>query len=310
MVYRRPAGFTIVELLVVIGIVGVVLGLILPAVQHARESANRVRCLSNLRQIGIALHGFHDLHGQFPPLPTRQPSSNVYPPPLPGDPNELLSWLALILPQMDQDSLYQQSIFACSVNTDVKVNPPHVGFATVIKPYVCPADARLYEPQTDQFGFKAAFTSYVGIEGTLPPGASIGLAGVLGMGSISRLSTITDGSSQTVMVGERPPPAMLEAGWWYPGFIGNSQAGFALGPHNMLVLGGGPFAFDPCDIIGIGFGPGSLENACDRYHAWSLHPGGANWLFADGSARFLSYAAADIIFALGSKSGGEIVELP
>ncbi len=301
MGWRERRGFSLVELLVVMGVIGVLLGLLLPAVQNVRESAMRVKCLNNLRQMGLALHHFHDSHRRFPPL---QPQGA-------SDPNANLSWMALILSQMDQDPLYQISMQACRIDPDPLHNPPHVGFATVVASYVCPDDARLTEPLTDELGVRAAFTSYVGIAGAVSPGSGMGFSGVLGNSPGCRLTDITDGTSQTLMAGERPPPDSLQAGWWYPAFFGYGPG--LRGPNNTVILGSGVIfpTEDPCagGVRGT-FSPGRTDNPCDRFHLWSLHPRGANFLFADGSARFLTYDVEPLMVALASRNGGEVVDLP
>jgi prepilin-type N-terminal cleavage/methylation domain-containing protein/prepilin-type processing-associated H-X9-DG protein len=295
---RRP-GFTLIELVVVIGILGILFSLTLPAIQRVRESGARVRCLNNLRQIGIALHAFHGTFGQFLPLPVVNKDK--------ADPNACLGWMALILPQMGESPLYEFSVQACQLDPFPLDNPPHVGMATVVKSYVCPDDPRLFEPLVDQSRILASYTSYIGIGGCHAPGASFGQIGTLGYFPGCRLSQITDGTSTTLMVGERPPPASLQAGWWYPMFASFSNF---RGPNNDLILGLPAPADDPCLIVKGTFGPGRLDNPCDRYHLWSLHPGGANFLFADGSVRFLSYSAEPIMMALASREGGEVVEVP
>ena len=99
---RRPRiGFSLVEVLVVLGILALLMSLILPAVQRTRDAASRADCQNRLRQIGIALHNYHDTNGRLPP---RKYTSN-----LDRDPDNLLSWLALILPQMDQLALWAVS---------------------------------------------------------------------------------------------------------------------------------------------------------------------------------------------------------
>ena len=106
------------------------------------------------------------------------------------------------------------------------------------------------------------------------------------------------------MVGERPPPDSLQAGWWYPGYLAVG-AGFR-GPNNGITLGGPILTVgDPCVLRGVGFGPGRLDNPCDRYHIWSLHTGGANFLLCDGSVRYFAYSAEPVIFEMSSKNGGE-----
>jgi prepilin-type N-terminal cleavage/methylation domain-containing protein len=201
---NRP-GFSLVELLVVTGLLGIFLGLVLPAAQRARGAAARISCLNNLKQIGVALHVFHDAYGRFPPLPVSSPNG--------GDPNDCVGWMALILPQMGEEPLYKTTSKACEMDPDPLHNPPHIGMATVIKSYVCPADGRLLTPLTDQFQVTASYTSYIGIGGAVPRGATKGFSGALGGAPGCRLSDITDGASQTIMVGERPPPDSLQAGW-------------------------------------------------------------------------------------------------
>lgn len=294
-------GFSLVELLIVVGVIGVLIGLILPAIQQAREAAARLSCSNNLKQIGLALHSFHDAHGQFPPLPTRTPPGS--------DPNAYLGWMALILPEMDQTNLYGVSVHACQLDPDTLHDPPHIGLATVVRAYVCPDDWRLIAPLTDKFGVRAAFTSYIGISGVVPTGAKIGFDGILGITPGCRLTEITDGTSQTILVGERPPPDSLQAGWWYPDF--NWYCATLRGPNNGMTLGGGSACVesDGCSVS-VTFGPGRTDNRCDRLHFWSMHPAGANFLFADGAVHFLSYSAEPLIMALGSRDGGEVVELP
>jgi prepilin-type processing-associated H-X9-DG protein len=313
MMNRRPrSAFTLIETLVVIGVIGIVVGLLVPAVQSARDAAARISCLNNLKQIGLALHHYHDIHHQFPPLPVPSPISR--------DPNARLGWMALILPQMEQEPLYQASVQACQIDSNFLHDPPHIddpphiGFSTVVRSYACPSDSRLLTPLTDSFGVRATFTSYIGIAGTRPPpGATMGLVGVFPGSPGCRLSDIRDGTSQTIMVGERPPPDSLQAGWWYPIFH-KLRTGFR-GPNNFLLLGNTAYDYEGeenegCILSKEAFGPGRLDNPCDRFHLWSLHRGGANFLFADGSARYLPYSAEPLVMAMGSRSGGEVVELP
>src|SRR5438093_10216772 len=124
---RQPrSAFTLIELLVVMGLIGILVGLVLPAVQGVREAAARLSCLNNLKQIGLALHNFHDTHGRLPPLRIRSsPSPN-------SDPNANLGWMALILPEMDQSALYEANVRACQLDPNSLHNPPHVGLATVV----------------------------------------------------------------------------------------------------------------------------------------------------------------------------------
>jgi len=128
----------------------------------------------------------------------------------------------------------------------------------------------------------------------------------------TRFADITDGTSNTLAIGERPPPDDMEDGWWY-----SAMCAYALpavsepcrGPCVTLHMDSPPGFSGPGCSGPIHFGPGRLENPCDRHHFWSLHQGGANFVFADGSARFISYAAREIVPALATRAGGEVVSL-
>jgi prepilin-type processing-associated H-X9-DG protein len=128
------------------------------------------------------------------------------------------------------------------------------------------------------------------------------------MGSEHPLNDITDGTSNTLLIGERPPSADLRFGWWYAGW-GQDKDGECDG-----VLGARteprPGLFTNCDGTPERFQPGRFENQCDMFHFWSPHAGGANFTFADGSVRFLSYSADDILPALATRAGGEAVAVP
>jgi prepilin-type processing-associated H-X9-DG protein len=153
----------------------------------------------------------------------------------------------------------------------------------------------------------AAFSSYVGVGGAY---TARGLErGVFGQAPGIRLTDVSDGTAQTLMLGERPPPDSLQAGRWYSGLYILEPFG---GPDVILCadqIKNSPFELE-CTAAPAAFGPGRTDNPCDRYHFWSFHRGGANFLFADGSARFLSYAAAPILARLATYAGGEVVEVP
>ena len=290
----RPA-FTLIELLVAIGVIGLLISFLLVAVQGAREAAARVACQNNLRQIGLGLHAYHDRTGQLPPQPIR---NGLY------DPNSTLSWMGLILPDVDQAGLWAATTRAYAVDRIPFRNPPHVGYNTVVKLYLCSADGRLGSPLTDSFGVTAAYASYLGVLG------STSNDGVLGPEPGIRLADITDGTSATLMVGERPPPDSLQGGHWYTA-TRHSVWGPNRGPdEKMPVLGQVSITDDECTGAVVEFGYGRTGNPCDRYHFWSLHVGGANFLFADGGVRFLRFGTRDILPALASRAGGEVVAVP
>jgi prepilin-type N-terminal cleavage/methylation domain-containing protein/prepilin-type processing-associated H-X9-DG protein len=301
--HRMRRAFTFVELLVAIGIVGILISLMLPAVQSTREAGRRTQCLNNLRQIAVALHLHDDVHGFLPPRPTDHPN----------DPHDTLHWPALILAQMDRQPLWLATQQACFQDAVSHHHPPHIGHVTIVREYICPSDSRLRHPfSVDDYG-PAAFGSYVGVAGSPRGGAYVAGGGLLpapGMlvyhePSGSSLAAVTDGLSQTLMVGERPPPASLEAGRWYSRFL---YGGANPGPDGILhIPAAGQLVGDPCAPSETGFGPGRIENPCDRHHYWSLHPTGANFAFGDGSTHFMSYDAAPIMHAMATRSRGEKV---
>ena len=297
MNHLRPPrkGFTLVELLVVLGILAALVGLLLPAVMKVRSAADRLRCSANMRQVGLALSNYHSTRGQLPPGMRDGP----------GEPFPYMSWLARILPYAEQDAVWKQAVAAYGVTKTPTADPPHP-FSTVIRLYGCPADERVKTATMTRGKYTAAFTSYLGVSGKTGSTRD----GILYLDSTVRFTDITDGTSNTILVGERPPSKDLWYGWWYAGFGagGNGTADMVLGVRENIPPGD---AFIPdCGGLPARFAPGRIDNMCDVFHFWSLHPGGANFLFADGSVRFLAYSADAIMPALATRSGGEVVELP
>ena len=288
-------GLTLIETLVVIGLIGLLLALLLPAIGGARDSAARLSCSSKLRQICLATHHYEQDHGCLPPRPPRV---------LAGSPESLrgVSWLGLILPYIEQDGLWQVTQEAFRLDPVNLHNPPHVGLSTVIRLYVCPSDGRLDSPHG--LGAGRAYSSYLGVSGTFTGQPD----GVLTGGQVLvRLTDITDGTSNTLMVGERPPSNHFMSGAWYVGDYGMFQGSilpveYVQNPrfHNCWPAPG---------MVSYQFGPGRIDNRCDEFHYWSLHRGGANFGFADGSVHFLPYSVRPLMQALASRSGGEVVEV-
>ncbi len=288
---NRHTGFSLVELIIVIGVIGLLLGLLLSAVQSARESSARIACLNNLKQIGLALHNHHDIFGQLPPQPAKIGSN---------DPNAWLSWMALILPEIEQSGLWNDTLQAFTSVRQPWINPPHLGYSTVVRLYICPDDYRLYVPKYTQGGGIAAYSSYLGV------GGGRSWDGTLGMpGPGIRFSQITDGMSQTLILGERPPPDTFVAGRWY---TSASPAAFSFsGPDEGMLVESPNVPGDLCNGP-FRYGPGRTNNSCDRFHFWSLHPGGANFLLADGSIHFLPYSAVSVMVPLATRAGGEVID--
>jgi prepilin-type N-terminal cleavage/methylation domain-containing protein len=290
---RGPKGFTLVELLVVIAIIAVLVALLLPAVQFAREAGRRSTCANNMRQLALAFHGYHDTFAYLPPGISVLGGQS---------PQPFLSWNARLLPFLEQSALWNEILEAYVQDPNFLDVPPHTNRATVVAAFGCPSDPRTLQPFSLSGSPKMAFTAYLGVEGL----NSQRKDGVLFMDSRIGLRDITDGTSNTLLIGERPPSADGVYGWWYAGW-GQHKDGSAemiLGMQEINTCESncwaGPYSF----------GPGELDNQCDMFHFWSQHPGGANFACADGSSHFLSYSAAPIMPALATRNGGEQVEVP
>jgi prepilin-type processing-associated H-X9-DG protein len=282
------------EVMVVVGIVSILVALILPAVQKVRASADRMECSNRLRQIGLALHSYHGTRKALPPGMTFKADNGAY---------LFLSWNARLLPYLEQEAMWHTTEMAFKIDQNFSHQPPHANLDKVVPAFVCPADPRA---QTAAFcaplKLTVAFTSYLGVEGINLKT----LDGILYVDSSTRLEEIVDGTSNTLMVGERPPSADNRFGWWYAG-VGQHATG-----SGDMVLGVREFldTNEPCALGPNHFKPGNDQNVCDFLHFWSHHANGANFCFADGSVRFVTYGADPLLPALATRAGGETVEVP
>lgn len=283
---KRVAGFTLIELLVVLAIVAIMFGLTLGAIQKARSSAARLSCQDHLKQISLAIYHYESVHGAFP-----RPSGQLY--------KSRVQILAHLLPYVEQEPLWQATVLAAQSEPFSFVDPPHVGFHAVVPIYTCSADWRLSEPKTSRLGVLVGLSSYVAVAT-----ATRGTRGILTDPSFNtRATDVSDGLSNTLMMGERAPPNSFNAGWWYTGW--HKYEWYIVGGPNETLAIDFDTKNDPYCISC--FGNGRIDNEIDRYHFWSLHPGGANFSFGDGSVRFMAYSAAPRMPALASIAGGEPV---
>ncbi len=283
---RRPAqaGFTLIELLVVMAVIAVLAGLLIPAVQAAREAARRAQCLANLKQIALAAHGYHDANGC---LPMGTPAFTF------PDVGYHVghSHLVALLGQLDQQPLYNAVNFSRNIYTfanqtvhEARLSMlacPSDGSASVVPTYPAPY-------QDIPLGrFRFAYSSYAACAGRwyhhADEAASLpGLPaddGVMFVNSVVRLGDVVDGTSQTMMFGERAH-GRLEGGlatiwhWWFDGYYGDTLF-WTLHPMNP-----GRLIRADLDVTG--------ETHPLVTAAGSFHHGGAHFAYADGSARFVS----------------------
>jgi prepilin-type N-terminal cleavage/methylation domain-containing protein/prepilin-type processing-associated H-X9-DG protein len=295
------SGVSLVEVLIVLAVVGILFALGLAAVQQTREKAARASCASNLRQLGLALHQYHDAFHVFP-----QGITNIGLPiePAPSSPDEyhLMRWHGRILPFVEQQSLWDLTVEAYQQDWTFLNDPPHTARTVWVPVFLCPADTRRAFPGWPSSADIPASTSYVGVAGV----SHFREDGILFLDSRVRLADVTDGASNTLLAGERPPEVNYFLGLWYAnsGYWITAQS--TLGVRETGVRDWIPGCPDGPYL----FGPGTLRDPCSAFHYWSLHANGANFLFADGAVRFLPYPAAPFLPALATRSGGEIASFP
>jgi len=306
---RRP-GFTLIELLVVVAIIAILIGLLLPAVQKVRDSAARTQCCNKLKQMGIALHNYHQINGKLPPGLTTAQDQWWY-----------RSWLTRILPYVEQENAYTAAL-QWSANNVNPWDPTNFIIPIVMASYNCPSDARtLVAPPFPPYCPNGiALTSFLGNSGTRCGARD----GVLYDNSGVRFTDITDGLSNTLMAGERPPSAPdMYWGWWYAGagYVDPTYGQIGVGD---VLLGAREdnYVQNIAQSYGcqsttnkVGLQPGMLLEPCDQAHFWSLHNGGSNFLICDGSVRFISETydqnlAANFLVHLATRAAGDFESLP
>lgn len=325
---NRFQGFTLVELLVVIAIIGILVALLLPAVQAAREAARRTSCNNNLKQFGLALQNFHDIYQNFPPGLTDDDTAN-------------LGWGTYILPYMEQTNLYDKfsdnlaagtapvAMFVvkggshpnidswggnpCALRIDFGANQPYT--QQVMSNYLCPSSAL---PNKDNNGYGAS--SYVGNGGTeviafssfacgAPQGIMTGVFSNDAQNTttfVYGMAAVTDGTSNTLMVGEigksqNVTPNKTTDGNFPLWAGGNNDGGCNakyIGAH--IRLAGPNFNINrpPVDQQSdVSFG--------------SFHPNGAQFVFVDGSVHFITqYIDTTVYSNFANRNDGFPVQLP
>lgn len=322
MTYADKSGLTLVEVLVVIAIIGVLVGLLLPAVQASRESARQVLCGNNLKQFGVALHAFHDARSAFPlarqatrselgpcsfaVLPAHLVGVADDPVTFPLQPDQVGSWMLRIQPFMEAREILSMW------NQPATLNEAYAMFWKVsgirVPSYICPSDAQAMKG-TNPWGY--GMTSYLAVSGNDEfvddnGHASNARNGVFPTQDWSwsprpqiTMKKITVGLSKVAIVGERPPSSTLYYGRWnmtdFDTVMGNPNMEFSIiptGRNGQACPSPGYYQAD------------EPNNPCAATHFWSFHPGGGRWLQADGAVTFIGYEAGTTVLPMMSSING------
>ena len=347
----RRRAFTLIELLVVIAIIGVLVGMLLPAVQKVREAAARMKCGNNLKQIGVALHSYHEANGVFPSGyidgnkdSTSTPDNDVGP----G-----WGWACFLLPYLEQSNVYNQIDFSVGVGVGVNVQICQ----TQLTIFQCPSDPNqqnviIYDSSFGNPIATVAHGNYIGCngwvecfsnaggnyqptsdgggaedgDGSASTGSQTGTGqkgnGLFYRNSRNKATDVTDGLSNTIVVGERcaahSPTTWTGAvtGGRCPAWMASTPWTAPYTPPSQAPDTGNGTAYDNADYdeaLVLGHGNAShLPNADNPFFDpdtfWSMHAGGANFLFGDGSVHFLtSTINADAYQWLCTIAGGEVL---
>lgn len=328
MLRKRRVGFTLVELLVVIAIIGILIGMLLPAVQQVREAARRVNCLNNMRQLGLALHNYESAHMAFPPsrlAPDDQaiPSSETN---RPGAESAFQSWTTLILPFVEQGNLANNFDFnfawfdsensenTAVISTSLQLfKCPSTTTSDAFDPYHCVGAAAGDYGSINEVK-KKVYTQVLNIEDP-GPNARQGLLSKFQENPIARAS---DGTSNTLYVAEcaGQPDVWVAGQRMTMADFGNYTDDKVVNFNGRLVPEDGTGWADPDSGFSINgatgdglnkYGP-AMINAINVSEAYSFHPGGACFAMADGSAHFISDSIDALTFvSLCTRAGGEVV---
>jgi prepilin-type N-terminal cleavage/methylation domain-containing protein/prepilin-type processing-associated H-X9-DG protein len=282
-------GLTIIELLVVMAIIGLLLAIIVPAVQAARESARNLECRNKLRSLGLTCLAFHDSRGYFPRNTVRprgttaingEPPGNLWP----WTNGSYESWCRQIMPQLDRPQAIAQD---------------------AVSMIACPSDPRGTNYKIPTYGF----TWYVGVysnENNENDGIFVDDSGLDRKFTVS-VADVTDGTSNTIMLGERAPPADGQWGWWDSRCCTEDTISPIVGDTTRYSWGSSGVCPNPAY-----YRSADARDNCTFNSLSSFHVAGGNFCMADGSVRTIAYHVANtrcgsktLLEALASRRGGE-----
>ncbi|WP_437185074.1 DUF1559 domain-containing protein [Planctomicrobium sp. SH668] len=327
---RAKKGFTLIELLVVIAIIAVLIALLLPAVQQAREAARRSQCKNHLKQIGLAVHNYHDVHNCFPP-------GSFGGTDMASDPYSIPNWRIHIFPMLEQGAIYNQMIwtgwrpFGGTASAAGTHNAELLN-GHVVPVYVCPSstlesNGNPYVPgMPDHNTLRHQVPMYVGVAGasieygdaSFPVGNSVGASnpygnftnnGLFSWNRVKRMRDATDGSSNTLLVAEQSGTVGLVNGdrrsGYYGGYLGASfttpvnagsvdPSGWSVGISSLLYQ----INYKTPTV-------GNQDTWCANTQWNSFHVGGIHVTLGDGSVRFISEnIAMDTLRSLAACNDG------
>jgi prepilin-type N-terminal cleavage/methylation domain-containing protein/prepilin-type processing-associated H-X9-DG protein len=290
-----PRGFTLIELLVVIAIISVLIALLLPAVQSAREAARRSQCVNNLMQVGIALQSYESAHEVLPPGVVNETGPVLNQPKGYG-----FGWMVQVLPYFELKNVYNHFNLKAGLyepqNATTRTN--------LVRSFLCPSDG-----SPNRGTGRVAQTSYAGVHHDVEAPIAADNHGVLFLNSHVRYEDVTDGTSQTLFVGEKALDT-LDLGWasGTRASLRNTGSGPA-GPLPATRTAGARTAgASPSS----GPGTGGQEEGPDPKFVGdfgSRHPGGRNFLFGDGSVKFIKSTIGFSVYQhLAHRADGEVLD--
>jgi prepilin-type N-terminal cleavage/methylation domain-containing protein/prepilin-type processing-associated H-X9-DG protein len=297
MGYRCRRAFTLIELLVVIAIISVLIALLLPAVQSAREAARRAQCVNNLMQLAIALQNYEAAHEVLPPGVVNPTSPIVEQPK-----GYHFGWLTQILPYMEHRTVYNHFNFKVGLYETDNITTRTM----LVRPFLCPSDTG-----SNRAVNTVAMTNYCGNHHHVEAPIAANNMGVLFVNSAIRYEDVTDGTSQTIFISEKLNDG-LGLGWASGTRASLRNTGTSINfrrtAQSALPISASEDEGEDAAVAASGAASGSdIVKFVGGFS--SRHPGGANSAFGDGSVRFLKTTiSTSILRMLGNRADGEFID--